>query len=167
MTARALSAGYAAIWTATLTATAVVAAGLVDADVDPPRPTLHAAPITVLELGAHNAAVALWPLALVALGWPSIPIARVAGDALIAAQLLAHGLLVGTAFGDEPGLWRYLPHLPLEWLAIAIPCAAWLTARRARERRDTNTAGLIQIAGACMATLVAAALIETYATPAR
>ena len=25
-----------------------------------------------------------------------------------------------------PELWRYLPHLPLEWLALALPAAAWL-----------------------------------------
>ena len=105
----------------------------------------------------------LWPLALVALGWPELPGARTAGDLLIAAQLLAHGLLIGTAIGQHPQLWRFLPHLPLEWLALAIPAAAWLTARTRPARPSRRRVPLV--AGAVLAALAGAAAIETYLTP--
>lgn len=130
-----------------------------------PRDALPAGPSTVLELLAQNAPVALWPLALVALGWPAIPAIRTLGDLLIIAQLLGHGLLVGAALAAHDGLWRYLPHLPLEWAAIAVPAGAWLTARSrpggvALDRRALTWAG-----GLTGALLIAAGAVETYAVP--
>ena len=129
MSARALTFSYLALWLATLTGAALAAAGARLQAVEAPRPALTPSLATVGELVEHNTLVALWPLALVALGWPELPGARTAGDLLVAAQLLAHGLLIGTAIGQHPQLWRFLPHLPLEWLALALPAAAWLTAR--------------------------------------
>jgi hypothetical protein len=64
--------------------------------------------------------------------------------------------------GAQPETWRYLPHLPLEWLALAIPAAAWRTARgQARPGRLQ----LVGVAGCCVVVLAGAAVLETYLVP--
>lgn len=166
MTARALTNTYAALWMATITGVALAGLGAELQHVRAPRPVLEATLSTLGELLAHNALVALWPLTLIALGWPALTGVRRVADVLIATQLLAHGLLIGTALGQHPQLWRYLPHLPLEWLAIAIPAAAWLTARRAHPATPGPApGGVVAIATGTLAVLAAAAAIETYLTP--
>ena len=112
----AVRSSYAAIWVAT--AVGILVAGFTRPlfDVDAPRDALQASPATAVDLLVHNTLVALWPLALVALDWPQLRGARTAGDVLVAGQLALHGLLVGAAVGQQPSLWRYLPHLPAEWL---------------------------------------------------
>ena len=77
----------------------------------------------------------------------------------IRAQLLGNGLIAGNALGQHPRLALYLPHLPLEWLAIAIPVAAWQSAR------DGQRTARLRATAATVAALVAAALIETYLVP--
>jgi hypothetical protein len=173
MSARALGGCYLGLWTATLAGTALTLAGAHVWHAPAPRPALDATPRVVGELMANNTPVALWPLALIALGWPALTGARLAGDALVTAQLLGHGLLVGAAVGQHPGLWRYLPHLPLEWLALAIPAAAWHTARRRARPTPPATPPVAAVrrlgplAGAALALLALAAAIETYLTPIR
>jgi hypothetical protein len=157
---RALAGTYAALWAATGVAVLAGALGLHPADVSPPRDVLPATVATAASLLAHNLLVALWPLALVALDWPRLRATRLAGDALIAAQLAAHGLLVGGALAQHPALWRYLPHLPAEWLGLALPAARWLIARRDPDRRALATWAL-----AATAALAAGALLETWAVP--
>lgn len=158
-----LGACYATLWAAT-GATAAIGAltSLKLVYVAAPHDALQASAATVLELVGHNALVALWPLALVAIGWPAIPIVRIVGDALVTGQLLAHGLLIGDAWAQHPHLWRYLPHLPFEWLALAAPSAGWLLARR-------GPAGAVRpcvpLAATSIAALVVAAVLETWAVP--
>lgn len=164
MTRRALWVCYLALWAATGAGTGLALAGVHLITVPAPRDALEPNLATAMELFAHNALVALWPLALTALGWHGLTGIRLVGDALLAAQLVAHGLLVGSALGQHPETWRYLPHLPLEWLAIATPAAAWLTARRGRPARPAATT-LAAGAGACVAALLGAAPIETYLVP--
>jgi hypothetical protein len=128
-----------------------------------PRDALTANADTALTLLRLNAVVALWPIALLGLSWHRIPYIRHLGDALVRAQLLGNGLVAGDALGQHPGLWRYLPHLPLEWLALAIPVAAWVSAGRADlscERRQ-----LLVVAVSCLAVLSLAAVVETYLVP--
>jgi hypothetical protein len=127
-----------------------------------PHDALTAAPATVLALVRHNAVVALWPLALVWLGWPAIPVARTTGDALAAGQVLLHGAVLGSALAQQPGLWRYLPHLPFEFAALALPVAAWITARRSGEVNPTRLAGTV---AAVLALVLAAAVLESYLVP--
>ena len=128
----------------------------------PPRPALAGNAGTALELLAHNAPVALWPLALVALEWHEIPVVRRVGDGLIGAQLAIHGASVGAALATWPGLARWLYHLPAEYTAIALPCAAWIAARR----RGAPARGELVIAAAItLALLALAALLETWAVP--
>jgi hypothetical protein len=167
MSARALSISLLAVWAATLAGALTALAGLHILAARAPHDALPTSVGTGLELFAHNAPVALWPLALVAIGWPALPAARLLGDLLIAGQLLAHGLLVGSQLGQHPGTWRYLPHLPFEWLAIAIPAAAWLRARtrRARTPDGDDGVGLVGPLAACIAALAAGAAIETYLVP--
>jgi hypothetical protein len=128
----------------------------------PPRDALTAAPGTALELLMHNAPVALWPLTLVALGWPALLGMRRVGDVLVAGQLAGHGAIVGSALAQQPELWRYLPHLPPEWLALALPAATWMQTRAGTPR---NPRRLIATAAAASALLALAAGLETYLVP--
>jgi hypothetical protein len=191
MSAHALARCYAALWTATGAGAALALAGAPLMRATAPHDALRAEMSTTLELLAHNAPVALWPLALVALGWPALAGARWLGDLMIAAQLLGHGLLVGAQLAQEPDTWRYLPHLPLEWLALAIPVAAWQHARttpaplqpavdrdRAATAQQRGTAfclrsgvgenaavRLVDPLAGCLLALVAAAAAETFLVP--
>jgi hypothetical protein len=155
-------ASYLALWALTAMGGLAADAGVRLITVQAPRDALAAEPATALVLLAHNAPVALWPLALVALDWPGIPLARRLGDALVAGQLLGHGLLIGSALGQQPGLWRYLPQLPLEWLALSIPAGAWVAARTSTpmSRSRGVAAALLTVA-----TLTLAAILETYLVP--
>ena len=150
-----------------LAAAAVAGAALARAGVEivavgEPYDALQNTAETVAMLARHNTAVMLWPVALVALGWAAIPVARHVGDALIAGQLLAHGAVLGSALAQQPGLWRYLTHLPLELAALIVPAAAWIAARRGTPITRTGLAG---IAGVVVALVVAAAACETYLVP--
>ncbi len=126
-----------------------------------PRATLAGAGAP-LELLVHNSAVALWPLCLLALDWHAIPVVRRISDGLIAAQLALHGASVGAALATWPQLVRWLPHLPAEYCAIALPCAAWIGARQGRPPR---TSELRRVAGATACLLAPAAALETWGTP--
>jgi hypothetical protein len=116
-----------------------------------------------LALVAHNAAVALWPLCLVALDWHRIPRVCRLGDGLVAAQLAVNGASVGAAFATWPELIRWLAHLPAEWSALAIPCAAWISARR---QPPPTQRQLVAAAVATLALLLLAAALETRTSPA-
>ena len=159
---RRAAAAWIALWATTALGAASAAAGIDALHTPPPRDALDATPATAISLLGHNALIALWPLALIALGWPSLAGVRWVGDALIAAQLVLHGLVVGGALASHPAMWRYLPHLPVEWLALAIPAAAWMNARITPpvQRRELAAA-----TAATLAALTAAAVIETYAVP--
>jgi hypothetical protein len=149
------------LWAATLAGGGMHLAGLDLIRIGEPTDALTPSPETAAELFVHNALVAAWPLALVGLHWPEIPVVRWVGDALVGSQLLVHGLVVGNAVGQRPELWRYLPHLPLEWLGLALPAATWAAA----ERGVVDDVGLIAAAAATTAALAAAAAVETWTVP--
>ncbi len=153
---------YLTLWAATAAGATLATVGVNLFAAPVPHDALPATPATVARLLVHNAPVVMWPLALIALGWPRRPGARRAGHALVAGQLLAHGLLVGNALGQQPVLWRYLPHLPIEWLALATPAGAWLAARH-----DTTTSlqSLRHTLALAIAVLALAAIVETYLVP--
>lgn len=137
---------------------ALVPAG-VELTVGAPRDALRAEPDVAFGLLAHNLPVTLWPLVLVMLQWTSTRIVRTIGDAFVAVHLAGHGLLVGSAVGSDPGTWRFLTHLPIEWLALSVPAGAWIGARTGRFAHHQRSAMLTLVA------LTAAAFIETYAVP--
>jgi hypothetical protein len=159
---RELRHAYLTLWAVTAAGATLGIAGVHMFAASAPHDALPATPGTAAALLAHNAPVALWPLALIALGWPRLRGARAAGHALVAGQLLAHGLMVGNALGQHPALWRYLPHLPLEWLALATPAGAWLATRR-----DTPASRqwLGHSLAAAVGVLALAAIVETYLVP--
>lgn len=151
---------YLALWTATAAgAVLALVGGVVLLRVGAPRDALEASAATAEGLLWHNLGVALWPLVLVAVGWTSIPVTRRVGDAMAIGQLVLHGLLVGNAIGQQPALWRFLPHLPFEWLGVAVPVAAW---RAARGGLEPNLAPVVVVS---IAALAAAASLETWAVP--
>jgi hypothetical protein len=156
--------GLVAIWGATVAGALPAIAGVRFVSGRPLHDALTATPGTALELMGHNAPVVLWPLALTAIGWPALPGIRLLGDLLVTAQLAGHGLLVGAHLAEQPGLWRYLPHLPLEWLAIAAPAGAWLDART-RHGVRTDDHSLALLLALSLTALLTATLIETYLVP--
>lgn len=158
----AIRASYGVLWIVTALAASVAAlTGAAIWSVGAPRDALPATTATALELLAANAPVALWPVAFAVLRWHVIPVARGVADALIAGNVALNGLLVGGAIGQRPELWRYLPHLPFEWLALSLPVAAWWLARRG----DLTARGLARLTAATIAALVLAAGLETWAVP--
>ncbi len=71
------------------------------------------------------------PLILAAARWGRGAVTRTVGDAIVAATLIFSPLLVGSAIGRHGlELLAYLPHLPVEWAALSVAVAAWLTGRR-------------------------------------
>jgi hypothetical protein len=151
-----------ALVAAALAGALLAAAGVRVITVPAPHDALAPTPDTALALLAHNAGVALWPLALVAVGWPGLAGVRGLGDALVAGHFVGHGALVGSALAQQPGMWRYLPHLPFELLALALPAAAWLAARTSTRHPLTQ---LVRVGAAVLGLLTIAALLETYAVP--
>jgi hypothetical protein len=152
---------YGSLWAMTgLAAVTARLSGVALVHVGTPRDTLEPSITTALNLAVHNTQVALWPLALAALRWGERPRTRWLGDALVGGQLLVHGSVVGGALGEQPDLWRYLPHLPCEWWGIAVPVAGWSQARKSA----TPPRLALLVAVSCLALVVAAAL-ETWAVP--
>jgi hypothetical protein len=152
---------YLALWATTAAGAGISAAGIHILTVTGPYNAIEPDLETASGLLAHNLPIALWPLALVALEWPQRRVTRAAGDALISGQLAVHGLIVGTALAQQPTLWRYLPHLPAEWLGLALPAAAWLVARHTPATRCR----VLTCALGSVAALTVAAALETWAVP--
>jgi hypothetical protein len=157
----AVARAYGALWVTTASGAVLGAAGIRVLTVAHPYDALKANLATATSLLAHNPAVALWPLALVALDWPRHRITRTAGDALIAWQLVAHGLVVGNALAQQPTVWRFLPHLPAEWLGLALPAAGWLLDRHTPISRRR----LLSCAIGSLVALTTAAAVETWVVP--
>jgi hypothetical protein len=157
----AVTRAYAALWATAAAGAGISAAGIHILTVTAPRDALEPNVETAASLLAHNLPIALWPLALVALEWPQRRVTRVAGDALISGQLVVHGLIVGTALAQQPTLWRYLPHLPAEWLGLTLPAAGWLFARHTTATRSR----VLACALGSVAALTVAAALETWAVP--
>lgn len=168
---RAALAIYAALWTTTALAAAAVALtpGLArDAraslhglglDLRPHAATLHALLLTRL---ARNMAIAAAPTEWAAIGAGRCPRCRRVIDAILTATLLTDAAFVGVALGAfGVRLVAWLPHLPLEWAALAVGVLPWLAARRGQQRRVDLLAPL----AVCFVLLLAAACVETWLTP--
>jgi hypothetical protein len=160
----AIRVAYAALWATTASGAAIAVVAGWPWPVGAPHLALAATPATAVALVTHNLPVAVWPLGLVAIGWACTPALRRFGDGLITGQVVAHGLIVGGALGQQPVLWRYLPHLPVEWLAIAAPVGSWLYAR-SRADGTPNRRQLLAVAGVTLLATTVAAGAETFLTP--
>ena len=101
---------------------------------------------------------------LAALGWDRSAGLALAGDLVVAASLIANGAVVGWALARTGlELAAYLPHLPFEWAALAIPAGAWLCLRRGAP--PIAAALLLRALGLTAVALLVAALLEVYAAP--
>jgi len=162
---------YAALWTTTALAAAAVALapGLaaharaslrgLGMDLHPHAATLHALLVTRL---ARNMAIAAAPTEWAAIGAGRSRRWRRVVDAILTATLLTDAGLVGVALGAYGvRLVAWLPHLPLEWAALAVGVLPWLAARRGQRRRVDLLAPL----AVCFVLLLAAACVETWLTP--
>ncbi len=164
---------YAGVWGATLAAAAIVALiggglarltrQLLELELSPaqtPPPQLS----HVLALAAHNLPVAAWPLLLGLTGAGDHQYARRLADGLVVACLVANAAPVGAALGAYgPSVIAYIPQLPLEWAALALGYASWLTQRE-RPLRSQERLGLL---AGILALLLAAATMETAVVPHR
>jgi len=160
--ARTFVVALAAIWTVTL-----LAAGLGELpsligeqlQLQPhSTPTIHDALMTWL----HNVRVGGWPLLLAALGLHRHRWQRRLGDVLLATSLIANGTLVGAAIAaGHERILPYLPHLPFEWAALALSATGWYQTSRGRLTHHQ----LVRLVVACLTTLLAAAIMETYCVP--
>jgi hypothetical protein len=121
-----------------------------------------APPVTrMLSVALTNAFAAGWPLLLALLDGPRRAI-RAVHRALIALWLAVNVIPVGAAIGAYGArILPYLPHLPLEWTAVALALAGYL---HARGRQEPGRALLAPALGLTI-VLIAAAALETYATP--
>lgn len=168
---RAALAVYAALWATTALAAVVVALapgvaaharatlrGL-GLDLHPHAATLHALLLTRL---ARNMAIAAAPSEWAAIGAARSRWWRRVADAVLTGTLATDAALVGVALGAYGArLLAWLPHLPLEWAALAVGVLPWLAARRGQRRRVDLLAPL----AACFVLLLAAACVETWLTP--
>lgn len=79
-------------------------------------------------------------------------------------MLIANGASIGRGFAQAGSeLFAYLPHLPLEWAALALPAGAWF-AFRARPPRERARA-LVHVAALTGLLVVLAAVVESLTVP--
>ena len=160
-----------AIYTSILTVLMVTLAGVSAGLLDPrlaasirPHPTLTGSIGDWLAILETNLRVLAVPFILAALRFPATRLGRTIGDLIVAALTALSTLTVGI----ELGRWRarliaYLPHLPLEWAALSLTLAAWRLIRTGHAPRRLLT----ELAVWIVVLLVAAASLETWATPHR
>jgi hypothetical protein len=116
----------------------------------------HASPSVFLVLAVHNFAACAWPLALRGLALDRSRCLRIAFGISVAVALIANGAVVGVALGAY-GLrvLAFLPHLPLEWAALAGGCAGWFDAGIRLRSISLIVAVLVTVAAA----------VETWVAP--
>jgi hypothetical protein len=151
-----------ALWLITLTATGLGELSRLTGPHLQLYPHSTPTPEAALTIWLNNLRVTGWPLLALALRMHRTRWRRRLANICIAGSLAANAALVGAAIaaGGERIL-PYLPHLPLEWAALALSATAWLLGSRNNLRRRQ----LVVIAGALAALLGAGALLETYAVP--
>lgn len=160
-----------AIYTASAAVLALTLAGAAAAMVDPalagrtrPHPTLTGSLGDYLSILATNLRVLAVPFILAALRFPTTRLGRTTGDLILTALTALSTLAVGIALGRwQQRLIAYLPHLPLEWAALSLSLAAWLLIRT----RRATARQLFGLAAVIAGLLIAAAALETWATPRR
>jgi hypothetical protein len=149
----------------------VTVVGVLVAIVDPavvgsarPHPTLTGSLGDWLSIFADNARVLAGPFLFWLLGLSTSRLGRSVGDVLVLAVIALNVVPVGLELGRWRGqLVPYLPQLPVEWGALITAVGAWLAIRRDEAtRRDVAV-----LAAVTVTLLLAAASLETWATPHR
>jgi hypothetical protein len=149
------------------TALAAVASALF-AELGPPgrpQPTLTGTPAEAVSIFVHNCRSLVVPLLLAAGRWDTARAPRDVADLVVAVLVLANPVVVGFALGRYPTqLPAYLPHLALEYAALAIAASAWLT-RRLPNVSAERAASVPRCATLTLIVTAIAAVVETYAAP--
>jgi hypothetical protein len=150
------------LWVLTLAAAATSAAWPTLAPSTPPHPTLRGTAVEAVAILVSNLRVLAAPFVLALFRWPGNATTRRIGDLLVVALICENAIGVGLELGRWRGqLLPYLPHLPLEWLALATAGAAWLAVRHQRAEPGV----LVRYAVAVLAVAAAAAACEVLLTP--
>jgi hypothetical protein len=118
----------------------------------------------VLSIAANNTLHSVWPLTLGLLDLQARRWTRALADALVIANLVVPGVLVGSALGAYgPRTLSYLPHVPVELAGIAAGAAGWIIERDGPLGGRERAVGI----GVSMAVLLVAASVEAYLVPHR
>ena len=163
------SIAHAAVGLIAATALGVVLE-LVDHDLftsTPPHPTLLPTVGAISSIFVTNLRVAAVPFILIAFRFPSASSTRTAGDLVLTGILFANAVRIGLAIGRwQTQLVPYLPHLPLEYLAISVAAGAWLSARdRGVHGQRQPLRPTVAYAGVVVVLVVVAASVEVLLTP--
>jgi hypothetical protein len=147
---------YAALWFATLFG--AVAGWLAGGAVSPERRAQGGLPLFATTIATNGRLLVVLALAAVLVG--VVPAWRLPLDILVVALALLNTTAVGSAIGAGRGTVALsLPHLPLEWAALATGLALYLSARR-----GIPTTRVCLVTGASAAgLLVLAAAVEAWA----
>jgi len=130
-----------------------------------PHPTLSGTPAEAVSIFVHNCRSLVAPLLLAAGRWHTHRLTRHVGDLLVGALVLGNPILVGFALGRYPTqLPAYLPHIALEYAALALAASAWLT-RRLPNLSAQRSRSLLSCAALTLIVTAIAAVLETYAVP--
>jgi hypothetical protein len=157
---------YLATWLITLASAYAVAAISAKTAISHARLDPAAAPAPgvghALALLAHNLPIAAWPILLGATGAHRYRKTSRAADVLVLTTLVVNAAPVGAALGAYGSeLLPYLPHVPIEWAALALGASA---SAIQRQRAMTFIEGAR--IGVLVATLLAvAAALETWGVP--
>ena len=167
LSAPAFCSSFAGLWivTALGAGAELLEPGLTGAT--PPHPTLHATAAAIASIFTTNLRVLALPFLLIAVGCHTNRITRVAGDMSVAAVLAINAFCIGAAIGQwRTALMPYLPHLPLEYAAVAVAASAWIKVRQHTTRRPLlSTRETVVELVAATALLLAAAAVEVLLTP--
>jgi hypothetical protein len=129
-----------------------------------PHPTLRPTAGEVISILITNARVCALPVLLSLFGFQHRRLSRRLGDALTGLVLAGNAVLVGVELGRwQTRILPYLPHLPVEWLAVGAAAGIWAHARTTPEPGEHR--GLVIHAGAVAVLLAAAAVVEVLLTP--
>jgi len=159
--ARRLGGAAACVWL--LTALGVLLARLAPALAPSAHPhaTLHGTLGEFASVIANNLRVLAAPFLLAVFRWPAGQVTRRLGDLVIVALIAKNTIAVGLALGRwGDRLLPYVPQLPLEWTALGLAGAAWLTARDGGRGRVLAVYAL-----ATLALTISAAAVEVELTP--
>jgi hypothetical protein len=158
-----IALAYAGLWIITLVGAAIGTAVPALTPAGRPHPALDGSLSDFTSIAAVNARILAAPFLMAICRFPAQRCTRRLGDLVIGGVLGANALRVGLALGRwHDRLLPYLPQLPLEWLAAALTAVSWL-ALRSGVRPRTALAYL----GAVLGLVIAAAAVETIATPHR
>ncbi|MGH2856940.1 MAG: hypothetical protein ACRDMJ_05585 [Solirubrobacteraceae bacterium] len=129
-----------------------------------PHPALRPSVGAVVSILVNNLRVLAAPFVLAAARFARVRAGRLAGDAIVAAILASNAISVGLALGRwGTVLVRFIPQLPIEYLAAATAATAWLGARQS-PTRPTRLDLILQTSLTAALTAIAAVL-EVLLTP--